>query len=1143
MTLGTLLPDYAQRMASTKRAKRSQTLLLPTLSGLAALVGSSMAQAPDLAMYACVTAACLVSNAGVSSVGPTALLKSGLGMNTRNASIAIGLIGAVSAAAFATVSLAQIVTYASWAVGVGSILVAPAAGVVLADYWVCRDRYVDRASLADASPASAYHYAGGVNVRAVLAVLAGMVPDAIAVARNAAASLQAGESAFASYVVNSEYSSVVATSLAALTYVTLTLASVPESLKVARAEAAALNEEERLERLEAEREAAEKEATLAEAREAARRLAEQQAAARTGGDERRDAPKPLVPPTTPRKEGAETRVVDENTIVEETTTVEEVSTDDATEVITTTVIRTRERKANAFIGGALQMEKKKLGKSPKRPDVDDIDLAAVKAFYDDIAERIRMALEPARKAQAEAQAAIKALLREELAMQEEHVRMSGKISVREVRYETMRIKELIAEAELNAATVADELAEAWLFFEEEGVEDTAQIEAKLEEQRDRRLRDFSIGNQAELALAKEVYRVIDEHRVRAADAKKTAIAAQAAQKSALASKKTATAACETATEELRAEDESRSLLRNWALAVGTWRCPPVMDVPMLPMSESEMRVRAQEDQRRSDYELARRFEAEEETRRRGEEDARRALAEADLRRLIEDEDRLRAREDQRRRAAADDVERLRALVASAAETIQSTKVNITRQTQQRTQEEQVNVEREEARRVAAATEIRRVEADVKAAREQEEERRAAFDERLRGMAAEEERRREEELARIATFDAQIVELEEAELVTVREEEKTLAELVAAMDAERDALAALALEIETRREAALAALTRLGEEEARLRAEEDARRADAERAIAMAAMEERGRLMAEEDERRAAENARRADAADAAAERARKEQAIVAEEDARRAAADDAERLLTGELEDTERSIAARRAQYALDAEARKRAMQDADAAERRRRELSEAEMAAAAAAEARLRAEEEARKQAAEEALAALEAQNAALLEGRSAGAPSSRRRPSACFRRRSERWRRKKSAAKPPSPPCSAPPTRSSGSAPPRTPAARAPRRTPSARGRARRSAWRRRISAARRRTRRRRRRARRNASARGGGRAPRRRGGGRGEGGGARGGEAPRGGREARRGGRRGRGAEESRAGAPEGGGRQAPRRGGGGLRAPRD
>ena len=93
-------------------------------------------------------------------------------------------------------------------------------------------------------------------------------------------------------------------------------------------------------------------------------------------------------------------MVDENTIVEETTTVEEVSTDDATEVITTTVIRTRERKANAFIGGALQMEKKKLGKSPKRPDVDDIDLAAVKAFYDDIAERIRMALEPARKAQA-----------------------------------------------------------------------------------------------------------------------------------------------------------------------------------------------------------------------------------------------------------------------------------------------------------------------------------------------------------------------------------------------------------------------------------------------------------------------------------------------------------------------------------------------------------------------------------------------------------------------------------------------------------------------------------------------------------------------------------------------------------------------
>ena len=52
--------------------------------------------------------------------------------------------------------------------------------------------------------------------------------------------------------------------------------------------------------------------------------------------------------------------------------------------------------------------------------------------------------------------------------------------------------------------------------------------------------------------------------------------------------------------------------------------------------------------------------------------------------------------------------------------------------------------------------------------------------------------------------------------------------------------------------------------------------DAERLIAMAAMEEHARLLAEEDARRADENARRADAADAAGERARTEQANISD---------------------------------------------------------------------------------------------------------------------------------------------------------------------------------------------------------------------------------------------------------------------------
>jgi len=46
-----VLPDYAQRMGSAGRVARGQILWLPVLTAAAALVASSLAQAPNLALY------------------------------------------------------------------------------------------------------------------------------------------------------------------------------------------------------------------------------------------------------------------------------------------------------------------------------------------------------------------------------------------------------------------------------------------------------------------------------------------------------------------------------------------------------------------------------------------------------------------------------------------------------------------------------------------------------------------------------------------------------------------------------------------------------------------------------------------------------------------------------------------------------------------------------------------------------------------------------------------------------------------------------------------------------------------------------------------------------------------------------------
>ena len=146
-----------------------------------------------------------------------------------------------------------VVAYASWVVGAGALFVAPAAGVVVADYWVCRDRVVDRDALQTAAATGAYAYAGGTNHRAVAPLFAGMVPELWSFASNIAADLAARiagaltlQSVMDSvraligwFVFNSEYSAVIAAATAFVTYVSLTVMFVPESLKVARAEAAA----------------------------------------------------------------------------------------------------------------------------------------------------------------------------------------------------------------------------------------------------------------------------------------------------------------------------------------------------------------------------------------------------------------------------------------------------------------------------------------------------------------------------------------------------------------------------------------------------------------------------------------------------------------------------------------------------------------------------------------------------------------------------------------------------------------------------------------------------------------------------------------------------------------------------------------
>ena len=267
MTLGTVVPDYAQRMTTPKSVTLGVLVGLPAFAAAAALVGSSLAQAPNLALYSALLVACLVTNAATNVVGPMTWVKQGAGRRLSSGAAATIVTSIAAVAAYAVLPWQTVVAYASWAVGAGALFVAPAAGVVVADYWVCRDRVVDRDALQTAAATGACAYAGGTNYRAVAALFAGMVPELWSFASNIAADLAARNAGALTlqsvmdsvraligwFVFNSEYSAVIAAATAFVAYVSLTVMFVPESLKVARAEAAALSADERAARERARR--------------------------------------------------------------------------------------------------------------------------------------------------------------------------------------------------------------------------------------------------------------------------------------------------------------------------------------------------------------------------------------------------------------------------------------------------------------------------------------------------------------------------------------------------------------------------------------------------------------------------------------------------------------------------------------------------------------------------------------------------------------------------------------------------------------------------------------------------------------------------------------------------------------------------
>jgi cytosine/uracil/thiamine/allantoin permease len=228
-TLSAMLPDYARRAANAVSFVKAQALWLPALAGLAAIAGSGVASAPAAFGLPVVIAACLVTNATAASVGPVASIRAIKPMSGKLASTLVAV--AALAAAPLAFSWQQVIAASSWVVGVGSLLVAPAIGVMLADFWVTQGRTIETAELFKVpqagwasdpeweNRADAYWYRNGVHVRAVFAAFIGAAPNMFSLFSGLAAMLKTtGQMRLNLYVVNSEYSSILGAALAAATY-------------------------------------------------------------------------------------------------------------------------------------------------------------------------------------------------------------------------------------------------------------------------------------------------------------------------------------------------------------------------------------------------------------------------------------------------------------------------------------------------------------------------------------------------------------------------------------------------------------------------------------------------------------------------------------------------------------------------------------------------------------------------------------------------------------------------------------------------------------------------------------------------------------------------------------------------------------
>jgi hypothetical protein len=228
-TLSAMLPDYARRAVNVTSFLKAQALWLPALAGLAAIAGSGVASAPAVVCLPVVIAACLVTNSTAASVGPIASVRAIKPMSGKLASMVVAAI-ALAAAPLA-LTWQQVIAASSWVVGVGSLLVAPAIGVMLADFWVTQSRDIATSELFKVPPVDwasdpdwekrddKYWYQSGVHARAFLAVLVGAAPNLASLFAGVSTMLKTtGQMRLNLYVVNSEYSSLLGAAIAAAVY-------------------------------------------------------------------------------------------------------------------------------------------------------------------------------------------------------------------------------------------------------------------------------------------------------------------------------------------------------------------------------------------------------------------------------------------------------------------------------------------------------------------------------------------------------------------------------------------------------------------------------------------------------------------------------------------------------------------------------------------------------------------------------------------------------------------------------------------------------------------------------------------------------------------------------------------------------------